>query len=525
VAEVELTSVPSGDARQTPRVGFSAQVELLARDEREDEQRVLVARALDLGAGGIGLSMRERLPVGTKVTCRMELDGRDAALEGRVAWSRSNTSPRPHGLGVCFDNLAEHERELLAHVVDRTQAGYRPVELRFEGAQTPLIARACPTRKGLRVSTPLPMLNQGAELSVRFEGEGQAFAGRIASVMVREEDGTRRLEVELALSDAASVRFRRQARYGYADELSSAVEPEAVDEAPSTATTTTGRRSARPRRVAASAYAHANASATPPEPEAAAAPRQPLTSVFAVLRIAGSLLLAASFGALLSAWLERSWHAFEARPGSPSVVVEPAAQPSAANDLVAASPVGEQATSAAEPEAVEHTPAAAPATEAIAALEPIPSAQTAAPSPAATAHGSAPASAPPFNSSQLAAAETPSSTPASPPTATHRTADSAKPVLVVEDGVTVVAVPFSGSLDGMQTRTWASPAAIAVDLPHGRTPMEHGYYPLTGGIAAGLRVLERNQQLLVRVMLAQPVSRIAVTAQRESLEIRLTPEP
>src|SRR6185503_9685337 len=59
VAEVELTSVANGDARRTPRVDFNAQVELLARDERGDEQRVLVAQALDLGSGGIGLSMRE----------------------------------------------------------------------------------------------------------------------------------------------------------------------------------------------------------------------------------------------------------------------------------------------------------------------------------------------------------------------------------------------------------------------------------------------------------------------------------
>jgi hypothetical protein len=100
---------------------------------------------------------------------------------------------------------------------------------------------------------------------------------------------------------------------------------------------------------------------------------------------------------------------------------------------------------------------------------------------------------------------------------------SAKPSLTVQSGVTVVTVPFTGSLDGMQTRTWAAPLAIAIDLPQGTARIEHGYYPLSGGIAAGLRVRERNKQLLVRVLLAQPVGRISVTAQRESLEIRLTP--
>jgi len=550
VAEVELSSVPSGDARRTPRVDFSAQVELLARDERDDEQRVLVAQALDLGAGGIGLSMRERLPIGTKVTCRLELDGRDAALPGRVAWSRSNTSPRPHGLGVCFDNLAEHERELLSHVVDRTQAGYRPVELRFEGAQAPLIARACPTSEGLRVSTPLPMLNQGAELSVRFEGEGQAFTGRITSVVVRDEDGTRRLEVELALSDAASVRFRRQARYGYADELNSAVDDGTLDAEPM-ATTTTGRHPARPRRVAASAYANANANtiddaledanessapnATAAHTHPGDAQRRPLATVVAVLRIAGSLLLAASCGALLSAWLERSWHAFEARPGSPPIVIETAPESSAPDaargDGEAASPVGEQAASSVKPEVAEHAvaehaPLVVPASEAVAALDPARTAQTATPLSAPAQVPASAAVAPKLNANQPATSAIPSSTPS--PAAAPETSGAllrATPTLVVEHGVTVIAVPFAGSLDGMQTRTWAAPLAIAIDLPHGHALIEHGDYRLTGGAASGLRVRERNQQLLVRVMLAHPVSRIAVTAQRESLEIRLTPEP
>ena len=542
VAEVELTSVPSGDARRTPRVDFNAQVELLARDDRNDEQRVLIAQALDLGAGGIGLSMRERLPVGTKVTCRLALDGRDASLVGRVAWSRSNTSPRPHGLGVCFDGLGGHDRELLAHVIDSTQAGYRPIELRFEGAQAPLIARACPTAEGLRVSTPLPMLNRGAELSVRFEGEGQAFVGVVSGVVVREEDGTRRLEVDLALSEAASVRFRRQARYGYADELASAVgagerareqreqeqreraqrehderarEPRAHDERPETEPerddpSNTGRRPTRPRRMAGSVESEALQ-------EPAATDTVPMRRFGGVLRVVASLLFAAACGALLSAWLERSWQALV--PTQPTAAVAPKATDPVEHERTRDWEPPAKLTPSAEP--APHSPTGelggdvtaqieAPATEGVTELEADSTPSKHATNATSTAHLSHP-------------------TPSAEPEGARATpiAGAAPELhgasLAVKDGVTVVTVPYTGNLEGMQTRTWASPPAVAIDLPHGRALIDHGYYPLSGGIAAGVRVRERNQQLLVRVMLAQPVSRIAVSTQRESLEIRLSP--
>jgi hypothetical protein len=564
VAEVELTSIRGEDARRSARVDFSAQVELLAQDELEPSPRVIVAQAFDLGAGGMGLALREHLSVGTHVTCRLALDGRDAALDGRVAWLRAHTSPRPHGLGVCFDPLDGYQRELLAHVIDRTRAGYRPVELRFGNVQTPVIARARNTPDGLRVSTPLPMLNRGTELAVRFEGEGQAFVGCVTGVAISEQGGTRRLEVDVVLrDDTGSVRFRRQARYGNADELASA---DGHDSSPANAAadghdelTETGQRAARPRRRALAAEGRvAPASATAPalrgsslssERDRVSAPRvrersRTARGVLAGLRIAGSLLLAAACGAGASAWLERSWRAIDARPApssrsndqaranaqpaepeptGPAARAEPAAEPGASPRQPSAWPATD------EPSAISLRPAgtAVSASARVAAfpIEPqpalpstppfadLPAAVPFAPSPAAL---SAPPSAPTPNlADSLAHTATASKA---------TTAVQAEPTLVVENGVTVVAVPFEGSLDGMRTTTWASPTAVAIDLPHGRARVLHGYYPLSGGIAAGLRIRQRAE-LLVRVLLAQPVSRIAVTANGESLEIRLTNAP
>jgi hypothetical protein len=110
-------------------------------------------------------------------------------------------------------------------------------------------------------------------------------------------------------------------------------------------------------------------------------------------------------------------------------------------------------------------------------------------------------------------------------TATSASTAQPEPTLSVEDNVTVIKIPFSGDLVDMRTTTWASPAAVAIDLPRGRARVLHGYYPLSGGNAAGLRVHQRDDELLVRVLLAQAVSRIAVSSNGDSLEIRLSSAP
>jgi hypothetical protein len=162
----------------------------------------------------------ERVPIGAELTCRISLDGHDTALCGRVAWLRTHTAPRPHGMGIRFERLPEHERERIAHVVERSALGYRPVELRFADLPAPIVARALPQPSGLLLSAALPILERGARLAVRLEPESPALDARIGDVRIAETEGVRRLEVEVELApDPDAARARRAARYGLAEEL------------------------------------------------------------------------------------------------------------------------------------------------------------------------------------------------------------------------------------------------------------------------------------------------------------------
>ena len=218
--------MPTLEARRTPRVDYHGVVELLpcpnddAHDVHEDAQP-LSAEALDLGEGGMRVAINERLPLGSQWTCKLTLDGRAAALTGRVAWLRAHTSPRPHGVGICFDALPSYERSLLAHVVERTHAGYRPVQVQFAGLPEPIVARALPQASGLKLSAALPILDRGTSVSVRLEEDGPLVHGQIGAVTLGEHGDARRLEIELDLGAAETegVRFRRRARYGLATEL------------------------------------------------------------------------------------------------------------------------------------------------------------------------------------------------------------------------------------------------------------------------------------------------------------------
>jgi hypothetical protein len=95
------------------------------------------------------------------------------------------------------------------------------------------------------------------------------------------------------------------------------------------------------------------------------------------------------------------------------------------------------------------------------------------------------------------------------------------PHVSVEGAATVLRVPFSGSLEGMVARTWATPAALALDLPSGRVELRAGSYALDGGSIAGVRVNTRSGASLLRVRLAGPIGRYAVTARDGLLELRV----
>lgn len=245
----------TAEARRSERVHYRGPVELFTRGGVDDLDAVH-AEAVDLGPGGMRVCAPVRVPVGAHVTCRVALDGRDAALPGRVAWLEHGDDV--HGIGICFDPLGSDEAALLQHVVERSRGGYRSIELHFPGVGPSVLARARARTNGLRLSAVLPILARGTELSFRLDEEGPQFRGRIADASLHEEDGgARRLEVDVDVQDSDGVRFRRRARYGYADEIQAAEQtvthaaPAAVQSKLRTAADALRTARSRPAKLAA----------------------------------------------------------------------------------------------------------------------------------------------------------------------------------------------------------------------------------------------------------------------------------
>ena len=78
-----------------------------------------------------------------------------------------------------------------------------------------------------------------------------------------------------------------------------------------------------------------------------------------------------------------------------------------------------------------------------------------------------------------------------------------------------------GSLDGMRARIWAQPQSLAIDLPNGHSPLSPGSYGIALPNASMLRVSMRGTETLLRITLAGPIKRYAVSAQDGLLEVQL----
>jgi hypothetical protein len=204
------------EARRSERVLYRVPVELYTRGGALTAGSVR-AEAVDIGEGGMRVCASTSVPVGAHVTCRVAIDGRDAALPGRVVWLEHGE--RVHGIGICFDPLGSDEAALLQHAVESSREGYRSIELRFADGGPRVLARARARGNGLRLSAVLPILARGTELSFRLDEEGPQFKGRVADATLHEEEGARRLEVDVDVLPDDGVRFRRRARYGYAAEI------------------------------------------------------------------------------------------------------------------------------------------------------------------------------------------------------------------------------------------------------------------------------------------------------------------
>lgn len=462
--------------RRSERIDYRVPVTLFAT---RDNVPPVIGRSLDVSEGGMRVLAPIPMPVGAVVRCELALDGRSALLEGRVAWLSQASMPlegeepetsQALGIGIRFETMSREESGVLRKLISQATEGYMPAELELHGVRAPVAARAIPTESGARISAALPWLRRGAPVGVRFIGAPADVQGHIADAVLRElPSGGRRLQIEVEAE--APLRARRDTQYGDALEFERArpldsgepIDVEGVE-----------------KHVETSGSERAQQTDDNTSFEAPAR-RTPTWLVFclgAALGVAGT-----------AAWMRRFQ---ESAPPIVRLTQSEAHAALEAGSLAAAAVAG---------------PAAAPE------IDRDPTAQAPAPKP--TEAPEAPSLAP-ANEPVLAASNASAELASAPASATE-------PVITSGNGVATVRFPFQGDLEGMTSRIWAEPYALAIDLPNGSTSVALGRHPVNDpeGIVSVVRLQAKGRALLVRVALRKPISSHSVALGGDLLELRV----
>jgi hypothetical protein len=177
-----------------PRVQFEGDV-LIRGARREAPIR---ARARNLSASGIAVTLEDPPEPGEKVECRLMIAGQRRNLSGRVAWARRPTpgARSPAGAGIEFTDLAAPDQALLARIVEGADDGAEPVDVWVEGLTHPVRMRGLVHTEEIKLGLQLPPLREGVPLRLRFahRGVSEEREGRIIAVKLLSKDeevGTR----------------------------------------------------------------------------------------------------------------------------------------------------------------------------------------------------------------------------------------------------------------------------------------------------------------------------------------------
>ncbi|MGD8858429.1 MAG: PilZ domain-containing protein [Myxococcales bacterium] len=472
--------------RQHTRIDYRAPVELLGMGD--DGPRKLSAETIDLSRGGMGVHSHERLGVGEEVTCQLELDGRASRLRGRVAWVR----PHPddgHGIGIRFEELPPGELGALNQQLDRATGGQHRVELFFGEHSLPVVARGQEVDGGVRLSAALPVLNRDVALSYRVGHDGPLTTGRVGEVRVREVDGERHIEVDIGAITPEASRHRRRTLYGTPGEL----------------------RGVRRSEPGVRGFAE------PP-------PLKPAGVRRVAPVLATAIAAAAALGAGVAWWSATPSTAAPAHvvlpegawPDEPGSESESAPQNVTEPESVTVAGSGSESERESESGAGSETGTATdPGSGTGAGSESVTGSESVVGSETGTVSGSAPAP-----GSERAASPIP--LPASRASGPERAAPSATALQVEVDGPrTRLSLPFSGSLEDMQSRVWAKPLAIALDLPRGDSALPLGGHPVRRGGVSYVRHNPAAKGIRLRVILQQPIANYSVTREGDTLRIEI----
>ena len=455
--------------RRSERIDYRVPVTLFAT---RDNVPPVLGRSLDVSEGGMRVLAPIPMPVGAVVRCELTLDGRSTLLEGRVAWLSEASAPLPEGddaepeqtlgIGIRFETLTREESGVLRKLISQATEGYMPAELELHGVRAPVAARAVATASGARISAALPWLKRGAPVGVRFIGAPGDVRGHVSDAMLRElPNGGRRLQIDVEAE--APARVRRDTQYGDALDFE------------------------RARPLESGEAIDVEGVENQAEPTNGTAPRAHHDVAFDSPRRLVPAWLVFCLGTALGVTGTAAWmRTF--RSERPAIVRLSQSEAHAA--LEAGS------LSAAPVVAAAHTSSLA-----IAAIAPAPL-----PSPA-----SVPTSAAVTTEGDVVDA------------LGDVALTGPEPVIVSSNGVTTVRIPFHGNLDGMSSRIWADPYALAIDLPNASTAAALGRHPVTDpeGIVSVVRLQTKGSALLVRLALNKPIASHSVALGGDLLELRV----
>jgi len=458
--------------RRSERIDYRVPVTLFAA---RDNVPPVVGRSLDVSEGGMRVLAAIPMPVGAIVRCELTLDGHSALLEGRVAWLSQASGPvlesdeveqaNALGIGIRFETLTREESGALRKLISQATEGYMPAELELHGVRAPVAARAVPTASGARISASLPWLKRGAPVGVRFIGAPADVRGHVSDAMLRElPNGGRRLQIDVEAE--APTRVRRDTQYGDALDFERA---KPLDSGGAIDVEGVETSPAAPSVDGASTGAASSADTPTFEvPQR----RLPAWLVF----VAGAALGISA----TAAWMRHK----QAAP----VVRLTSSEAHAALEAGSLGAAGARAEEARQ-------------------VAPLPVAQ---PTQAATLAAAAPIAAP-----------APSNVES--PTSSSALASDSAPAVVSSPGATTVRLPFHGSLEGMTSRIWADPYALAIDLPKGKSSVALGRHMLSdpGAIVTMARFSAKGPALLIRLNLKRPIASHSVALSGNLLEIRV----
>jgi hypothetical protein len=119
--------------------------------------------------------------------------------------------------------------------------------------------------------------------------------------------------------------------------------------------------------------------------------------------------------------------------------------------------------------------------------------------------------------------EQPAKSPPADETPTSTALSTEGPAIVSSPNATTVRLPFQGTLEGMTSRIWADPYALAIDLPDGASSVALGRHALSDpeGIVSLVRVQAKGRALLVRLNLKRPIASHSVALTRGLLELHV----